>query len=145
MMDPLLLLDRICGDDGIGSKSNEFKTSKYRSKLRISYRSRESALHAISVKRPQLFHVGKSAMVSERNKSRLNQLPNFAAWKSGGEGVRNYIVKQMNGLYSTLTHEIAYALGSDPRFSKAEAVAVRCLNDSITFLTQLMNFIDMSY
>ena len=145
MMDPLLLLDRICGDDGIGTKSNKFKTWESRLKLKITTGAEESALHAISVKRPQLFHVGKTAMVSERNKSKLNQLPNFAAWKSGGEGVRNYIVKQMNSLYSTLTHEIAYALGSDPRFSKADTLAIRSLNDSITFLTQLMNFVDMSY
>ena len=89
--------------------------------------------------------VFRAAMVSERNKSKLNQIPNFAAWKSGGEGVRNYVVKQMNSLYSTLTHEIAYALGSDPRFSRADTLAIRCLNDSITFLTQLMNFVDMSY
>jgi hypothetical protein len=145
MMDPLLLLDRICGNDDIGTKSNKFKTWESRSKLKITTGAEESALHAISVKRPQLFHVGKTAMVSERNKSKLNQLANFAAWKSGGEGVRNYIVKQMNSLYSTLTHEIAYALGSDVRFSKADALAIRCLNDSITFLTQLMNFVDMSY
>jgi hypothetical protein len=66
MMDPLLLLDRICGNDDIGTKSNKFKTWESRSKLKITTGAEESALHAISVKRPQLFHVGKTAMVSER-------------------------------------------------------------------------------
>jgi hypothetical protein len=145
IMDPLLMLNRICGDDGIGTKSNQFKTWESRSKLKITTGAEESALHAISVKRPQLFHSGKTAMVHERNKSKLNQLPTFASWKSGGEGVRNYVVKQMNVIYSTMSHEISYALGSDPRFAKAETLALRSLNDTITFLTQLMNYIDTMY
>lgn len=44
MMDPLLLLDRICGDDGIGTKSNKFKTWESRSKLKITTGAEESAL-----------------------------------------------------------------------------------------------------
>lgn len=84
-------------------------------------------------------------MVSERNRSKLNQLLTFSAWKSGGEGVRNYAVKQMNVLYGTITNEIDYALGYDPVYAKAHSLAVRSLNDTITFLTQMMNFADTIY
>jgi hypothetical protein len=84
IMDPLLMLDRIGGDDSAtGSKSNQFKTWEARSKLKITTGAEESALHAMSIKRPQLFHTGKTAMVTEQNKSKLNQLPTFASWKSG--------------------------------------------------------------
>lgn len=145
MMDPLLMLDRICGDDRTGAKRNQFKTWESRIKLKITTGAEEAALQAISYKRPFLFHSGKTAMVTERNKSKLDQMPTFATWKSGGEGVRNYIVKQMNVNYNTMTQEISFALGRAPEFSKANALAVRCLNDTITFLTQLMNFVDTIY
>ena len=125
IMDPLLMLDRIWGDDGLGNKVNQLKTWESRVKLGITTGAEEAALQAILVKRPQLFHSGKTAMVSERNKSRLSQLPNYAAWKSGGEGVRNYVVRQMNVIYSTLTQEIGYALGGDPGLAKANALAIR--------------------
>jgi hypothetical protein len=145
MMDPLLMLDRICGDERSGGKRNQFKTWESRIKLKITTGAEEAALQAIAYKRPFLFHTGKTAMVSERNKSKLDQMPSFATWKSGGEGVRNYIVKQMNVNYNTMSQEISFALGRSPEFSKANALAVRCLNDTITFLTQLMNFVDTIY
>lgn len=145
IMDPLLMLDRVFGNDGSDSKTNQLKVWEARIKLKISTGAEQSALQAISFRRPQLFHSGKAAMVSERNKSKLNQLPNFAMWKSGGEGVRNYIVNQMNTIYSSMTDEIAFALGCDARFMKANALALRSLNDTITFLTQLMNYIDVIY
>ena len=145
IMDPLLMLDRVFGNDGSESKTNQLKVWEARIKLKISTGAEQSALQAISFRRPQLFHSGKAAMVSERNKSKLNQLPNFAMWKSGGEGVRNYIVNQMNTIYSSMTDEIAFALGCDARFMKANALALRSLNDTITFLTQLMNYVDVIY
>ena len=144
-MDPLLMLDRICGNDGSVSRLNQFKTWESRHKLKIMTGAEEAALQAIAYKRPQLFQSGKTAMVSERNKSRLNQLPTFASWKSGGEGVRNFVVKQMNILYATITDEISYALGADPSLAKAYALAVRSLSDTVTFLTQLLNFVDASF
>ena len=84
-------------------------------------------------------------MVSERNRLKLSQLANYAAWKSGGEGVRNYVVRQMNLLYATLSDEISYALGDDHNFVKANTLALRSLNDTVTFITQLMNYIDIIY
>ena len=145
IMDPLLMLDRVFGNDGSESKTNQLKVWESRIKLKISTGAEQSALQALSFRRPQLFHSGKTAMVNERNKSKLNQLPSFKIWKSGGEGVRNYIVNQMNTIYSSMTEEITYALGCDPAFMKANALALRGLNDTVTFLTQLMNFVDVIY
>ena len=145
IMDPLLMLDRICGNDDAVNKANQFKTWESQIKLKISTGAEAAALQAVSFKRPRLFHAGKTAMVSERNKSKLSQLANYAAWKSGGEGVRNYVVRQMNLLYSTLSDEISYALGDDQNFVKANTLALRSLNDTVTFITQLMNYIDMIY
>ncbi len=84
-------------------------------------------------------------MVTTRNKSRLNKIPNISAWKSAGEGVRHYIVKRMNLMHTTILNEIAYAFGSDPSMVKANSLAVSSLNDTITFLTQVLSFIDSLY
>lgn len=140
-----LMLGRICGNVDTTNKANQFKTWESQIKLKISTGVEAAALQAVSSKRPRLFHVGKSAMVSKRNKSKLSQLANYAAWKSGGEGVHNYVVRQMNLLFATLSDEISYALGDNHNFVKANTLALRSLNDTVTFITQLMNYIDIIY
>lgn len=145
IMDPLLMLDRIFGArDGI-NKSNQFKTWEARLKLKISTGAEEAAITALQYNRPQIFHTGMTEMVTARNKSKLNKLPNVRAWKSAGEGVRHFIVKRMNLMHTTMLNEIGYAFGSDPGSMKAHSLAVTSLNDTITFLTQLLNFIDTLY
>jgi hypothetical protein len=47
--------------------------------------------------------------------------------------------QHLNALYFTLTPEISYA---PQQVAKTEAFELRNLNDTITFLTQLMNFVD---
>jgi hypothetical protein len=44
----------------------------------------------------------------------------------------------MNLIHSTMSHDIGYAFGSDPRLSQARSVATASLNATITFSTQLM-------
>ena len=84
-------------------------------------------------------------MTSERNTSKLSNLPNLKNWKNAGEDVRNNITKQMNLIYSTVLHDITYAFGSDPELAMAQAVATMILSATVTFLTQLMGFIDTIY
>lgn len=145
IMDPLLMLDRIFGSrDGV-TKINQFKTWEARLKLKISTGAEEAAIAALQFNRPQIFHIGMTEMVTARNKSKLNKLPNISAWKSAGEGVRHYIVKRMNLMHTTMLNEIGYAFGTDPNMAKANSLAVSSLNDTITFLTQLLSFIDMLY
>ena len=81
-------------------------------------------------------------MFIKHNKSKLNKLTTHKVWKSGGEGVQKYIVKRMNLLLVTISQDIGHVLGKDP---KAQLLATMCLNASVTFLTQLMAFVDSSY
>lgn len=144
VMDPLLMLDRIFGSDDVEAES-QFKILESRVKLKITTGAEAAAIKALHFNRPRLFHKGRVAMTSERNTSKLLKLPTFKSWKSGGEGVRNYITKQMNLIHSTVTHDIAYAFGSDPSLAQAQNVATTSLNATITFLTQLLGFIDTIY
>ena len=144
VMDPLLMLDRIFGSDDVEAES-QFKILESRVKLKITTGAEAAAIKALHFNRPRLFHKGRVAMTSERNTSKLSKLPNPKSWKSGGEGVRNYVTKQMNLIYSTVSHDISYAFGSDPNLSQAQTVATLSLNATVTFLTQLMGFIDTIY
>ena len=144
IMDPLLMLDRIFGSDDVEAES-QFKILESRVKLKITTGAEAAAIKALHFNRPRLFHKGRVAMTSERNTSKLSKLPNPKSWKSGGEGVRNYVTKQMNLIYSTVSHDITYAFGSNPKMAQAQALATMSLNATITFLTQLMGFIDTIY
>ena len=146
IMDPLLMLDRIFASrEGASKTANQFKVWEARLKLKISTGAEGAAVNAVQINRPQLFHSGMTELAPGRNKSRLNMLPNVAAWKSAGEGVRPFIIKRMNSMHSTLLKEIAFAFGSDGNMAKANSLAVTSLNDTITFLTQLFNFVDSLY
>lgn len=144
VMDPLLMLDRIFGSDDVEAES-QFKILESRVKLKITTGAEAAAIKALHFNRPRLFHKGRVAMTSERNTSKLSKLPTYKSWKSGGEGVRNYVTKQMNLIHSTVSHDISYAFGSELSMAKAQAVATTSLNATITFLTQLMGFIDTIY
>ena len=144
VMDPLLMLDRIFGSDDHDG-DNQFKVLESRVKLKIKTGAEAAAIKALHFNRPRLFHKGRVAMTSERNTSKMSKLPNYKSWKSGGEGVMNYVIKQMNLIYSTVSHDIEYAFGFDPKLRDAKAVATASLNATVTFLTQLMGFIDAIY
>jgi hypothetical protein len=144
VMDPLLMLDRIFGSDDMDGDS-QFKILESRVKLKIKTGAEAAAIKALHFNRPRLFHKGRVAMTSERNTSKLSKLPTYKSWKSGGEGVMNYVIKQMNLIYSTVCHDIEFAFGSDPEMRDAKAVTAASLNATVTFLTQLMGFIDALY
>jgi hypothetical protein len=144
VLDPLLLLDRIFGSDDAEAES-QFKVLESRVKLRISTGAEAAAIKALHFSRPRLFHHGRVAMVSERNTSKLSKLPTYKSWKSAGDGVSNYAIRQMNLIHSTVANDIGYAFGFDSQLTRAQVLATASLNASITFLTQLIGFIDTIY
>ena len=144
IMDPLLMLDRIVGSDDIDADS-QFKVLESRVKLNIKTGAEAAAIKALHFLRPRLFHKGRVAMTSERNTSKLSKLPNYKAWKSGGEGVMIHVIKQMNLMYTTTMQDIEFAFGFDQDLRDAKAVATASLNATVTFTTQLLGFIDSLY
>jgi hypothetical protein len=63
-------------------------------------------------------------------------------WKAGGEGVQSHIIKRMNLLLSTILQVINHILRDYP---KAQLLAAMCLNATVTFITQLITFVDAIY
>ncbi|KAI2503869.1 hypothetical protein MHU86_10594 [Fragilaria crotonensis] len=141
IMDPLLMLDRVFGSDDAEADS-QFKTLESRVKLKIATGAEAAAIKALYFKRPRLFHKGQVSMSTDRNKSKLNKLTDHKVWKAGGEGVHTYVVQRMNLLLSTISQDIGHVLGGDP---KAQLLATMCLNATITFVTQLLAFVDTIY
>lgn len=144
VMDPLLMLDRIFGSDDMDADT-QFKVLESRVKLKIKTGAEAAAIKALHFNRPRLFHKGRVAMTNERNTSKLSKLPHYKSWKSGGEGVMNHVIKQMNLIHSTVAHDIEYAFGHDLTMIAAKAVATASLNSTVTFLTQLLGFVDAIY
>ena len=139
------MLDRIFGSDDAEIDS-QFKTLESRVKLKITTGAEAAAIKALYFKRPRIFHKGRVLMSSERNKSKLNKIPDYKkVWKAGGEGVRNHIVQQMNLLHITLSQDISYAFGGEAGLSQAQLLAMMSLNATITFLTPLLGFVDAIY
>jgi hypothetical protein len=141
IMDPLLMLDRALGTSDVAAET-QFKTWESRVKLKIATGGDEAAIKAMHFKRPRVFHSGQEAMFTERNKSKLNRLETFKVWKNGGEGVRNHIVKRTNLLMSTIAQDINFVFSKDP---KSQMLATMCLNGTMTFITQLLTFVDAIY
>ncbi|KAI2498171.1 hypothetical protein MHU86_16314 [Fragilaria crotonensis] len=146
IMDPLLMLDRICGADDIhASASNTWKTMESRIKLKITTGAEAAALEALNNLQPRIFHKGRPAMMYLRNTSRLSKLMKQTDWKSGGGGVREHIVKQMNILHSSVTQDINHALGGRVHLSQAHLIATHSLTATVTSITQLVGAIDAIY
>ena len=144
IMDPLLMLERIYGDDEVDAVSL-MKTLESRLKLKIETGAEASALNALRHSRPRIFHKGRPTMVNSPNKSRLNLLPSHSDWKSGGEGVKAFIVRKMNILHSSIAADIAFEFGRNPSTSAAQMVATLSLTATITFITQLLGMVDTMY
>ncbi|KAI2510144.1 hypothetical protein MHU86_4311 [Fragilaria crotonensis] len=145
VIDPLTLLDRLFGDDEV-DPITQLKTMESMSKLNIETGAESSALTSLRHPRPRMFHKGRPMIVCDAKTSRLNLLPKPLKWKSGTDGIRNHIVERMNVLHPHIRDDIDYAFGKDhARDSKAHMIATLSLTSSVTFITQLLNYIDTLY
>jgi polyhydroxyalkanoate synthesis regulator phasin len=141
IMDPLLMLDRVFGSDDAEGDS-QFKVLESRVKLKIATGAEAAVIKSLHFQRPRIFHTGQESMATDQLKSKLNKMKTQKVWKSGGEGVQAHIIKRMNLLLTTISHDINHVLGREP---KAQIVATMCLNATVTFLTQLFTYIDSLY
>jgi hypothetical protein len=144
IMDPLLMLERIYGDDEVDSVSL-LKTLESRLKLKIETGAEASALNALRHSRPRIFHKGRPIMINLPNKSRLNLVQSHTEWKSGGEGVKSFIVQKMNILHASVAADISCEFGRDPSMATAQMIATMSLTATVTFITQLLGMVDTLY
>jgi hypothetical protein len=141
VVDPLILLDRIFGNDEVDPMT-QLKTLESRLKLNIETGAEASAITSLSPSRPRIFHSGRPMMTCDQSTPRLNKLCKHSKWKTGGEGVCNFIIKQMNVLQGAMSSDIMYAFGGNPEHAKAQMIASLSLTASVSFITQLLNYID---
>ena len=145
VIDPLTLLDRLFGDDEV-DPITQLKTMESMAKLHIETGAESSALTSLRHPRPRMFHKGRPMIVCDAKTSRLNLLTKPVKWKSGTDGIRNHIVERMNVLQPHIRDDIEYAFGRDHmRDNKAQMIATLSLTSSVTFITQLLNYIDTLY
>lgn len=74
IMDPLVMLDRIYGDDDAGDSSGLMKSMELRYKLKIDSGGEGAALNALRYARPRIFHKGRPTIVSIQKESRASEL-----------------------------------------------------------------------
>lgn len=75
IMDLLLMLDRIYGEDDVTDSDAFLKAMEVRYKMKIDSGDEAAALNALKFPRPRVFHKGRPTIISVQNKSRLNLLP----------------------------------------------------------------------
>ena len=144
IMDPLLMLERIYGDDEVDSMSL-MKTLESRLKLKIETGAEASALNALRHACPRIFHKGRPTILNSPNKSRLNQMSSHSEWKTGGEEIKSFIIQKMNILHASIASDIATEFGRDPNLAAAQMVASMSLTATVTFITQLLGMVDNMY
>lgn len=145
IIDPLTLLDRLFGDDAV-DPITQLKTMDTMSKLNIDTGGESSALTSLKHARPRMFHTGRPMMICDQKTSRLNLLCKPLKWKSGTDGIRNHIIERMNVLQPHIRDDIDYEFGrNSERDTKAQMIATLSLTASVTFITQLLNYVDTLY
>ena len=142
-MDPLLMLDRVYGDDEVGEGGAALlKAMELQFKMRIDSGNEAAALNALRYARPRVFHKGRPTIVSVQNKSRLSLLPSHAEWNPGGEGIMDFCVNKINLLEDVISDEISHAFQIE---TTAHFVASKCLTFTVSFLTQLFGAVESIY
>ena len=143
IMDPLLMLDRIYGEDDIADSDAFLKAMEVRyKKMKINSGNEAAALNALIFHSPGSFTKEGPTVVSVRNKSRLNLLPSHLDWNPGGEGIMDFYVTKLNALEAAISSEITETLEVK---TKVHWIATKCLNASVKFLTQLFGAIESIY
>jgi hypothetical protein len=65
IMDPLLMLDRIHGDDDAGDASRLMKSMELKYKLKIDSGGEGAALNALQYARSRIYHKGRPTIVTQ--------------------------------------------------------------------------------
>jgi hypothetical protein len=143
IMDPLLMLDRIYGEEEVSESGGALlKSMELQYKMKIDSGGEAAALNALRYSRPRVFHKGRPTIVSVQNKSRLNAILTHADWNPGGEGVKDYCVEKMNLLEEVISDEIRNTFEPE---STAHWIANKCLTATVSFLNQLFGCIESIY
>ena len=111
-------------------------------KLKIESGAEARAMNAFEHKIPRIFHKGKGSLIVRGGESHLTNIPTYDAWWNNGMGMKDHLHDDITTVEEGLKNLIADRLDSD---SKAYAIASLALKESVTWLMELINFIDETY
>lgn len=141
IIDPLVLLDRIFGDEDMDN-ATFWDNLVSRQNLGIETGAEAIAITSLNYSRPRLFHKGRETMTCDRSTSRLNRLLTPEAWKTAaGDGVGHYITHRMYRLQSCIETHIANVFSKSPH-SQGRRIASLSLMASVSFVARLVYYID---
>jgi hypothetical protein len=117
IMDPLLMLDPIYGEDDATDSDAFLKAMEVRYKMKIDFGNDAAALNALKFARPRVFQKGRPTIISVQNKSRLNLLPSRLDWNPGrGERTMDFCVTKLkNALEAAIECEIGETFAVESR------------------------------
>ena len=141
IIDPLIFLDPLNGNIHL-DQMTQLKIYETQAKLKINNSGEASSLTSLGYPRPRLFHEGRPMMSCEASVACLSKLGKHKVWKNGTQGIRNSIMDRLSGLQSSITGDINHAYGNNPECATAKSIALMGLTLSVSFVTQLVNYVD---
>ena len=111
-------------------------------KLKIESGAEARAMNAFEQKIPRIFHKGKGSLIVKGGESHLTNVPTYDAWWNNGMGMKDRLHDDITTVEEGFKNLIADRLDVS---SKAYAIASLALKESVTWLMELINFIDETY
>ena len=111
-------------------------------KLKIESGAEARAMNAFENKIPRILHKGKGSLIVRGGESHLTNIPTYDAWWNNGMGMKDRLHDDITTVEEGFKNLIADRLESG---SKAYSIASLALKESITWLMELINFIDETY
>ena len=111
-------------------------------KLKIESGAEARAMNAFENKIPRILHKGKGSLIIRGGESHLTNIPTYDAWWNNGMGMKDRLHDDITTVEEGFKNLIADRLDTN---SKAYAIASLALKESVTWLMELINFIDETY
>ena len=111
-------------------------------KLKIESGAEARAMNAFEHKIPKILHKGKGSLIVRGGESHLTNIPTYDTWWNNGMGMKDRLHDDITTVEEGFKNLIADRLEAT---SKAYSVASLALKESITWLMELINFIDETY
>ena len=111
-------------------------------KLKIESGAEARAMNAFEHKIPKILHKGKGSLIVRGGESHLTNIPTYDSWWNNGMGMKDRLHDDITTVEEGFKNLISDRLDAG---TKAYAIASLALKESITWLMELINFVDETY
>lgn len=143
VIDVYTLCERMYGDSE-SDQASMLNLLDKQMKLKLFTGAEALAVSSLRHPIPRLFHSASSAAFGDGrgNESFFSRLPNYKSWSNASHGMKQFIVKRMTIVRSSLQKEINNCFKSG---TLAYQVSVDALSRSVTWMTLFIGFVDRTY